>query len=127
MGKKINVLVVDDAQSMRYVIKATLLSLGHYVQEASDGLEALKLAKKSAFDLVLTDINMPNMNGFQLIEALRDLQSYKFIPILALTTQSDSVSKHKAKQLGATGWIVKPFTPEQLTEIITKLTGASAA
>ena len=65
---------------------------------------------------------MPNMNGFQLIEALRGLQAYKFTPILALTTQSDNISKNKAKQLGATGWIVKPFTPERLTELITKLT-----
>jgi len=127
MGKKLNVLIVDDAQSMRFVINATLLNLGHYVQEATDGLEALKSAKKNTFDLVITDINMPNMDGFQLIEALRSLHPYKFIPILALTTQSDTTSKQKAKQLGATGWIVKPFTPERLTELVTKLTDANAA
>ena len=127
MGKDINVLVVDDSQSMRYAVSTTLSSVGYFVQEASDGLEALKLAKKNTFDLVLTDINMPNMNGFLLIEALRDMNAYQFTPILTLTTQSDHASKHKAKLAGATGWIVKPFTSERLTELMAKMTKATAA
>jgi len=127
MGKEISVLVVDDSESMRYVICATLLSMGCHVQRASDGCDALKLAKNNIFDLVITDINMPNMNGFQLIESLRALGAYKFIPILTLTTLSDKASKHKAKLAGATGWIVKPFTSDQLAELVAKLMRATAA
>lgn len=124
---KIDVLVVDDSQSMRYAVTTTLSGAGYSIEEASDGLEALNLAQQKAFDLVLTDINMPNMNGFQLIEALRDMPGYKFIPIVTLTTQSDKESRQKAKLAGATGWIVKPFTPNRLIEILSKLTEAKVA
>lgn len=124
---KINVLVVDDSQSMRFAVTTTLSSVGYSTDEASDGLEAINLAKEKAYDLVLTDINMPNMNGFQLIEALRDLQGYKFVPIVTLTTQTDKESRQKAKQAGATGWIVKPFAPEQLIEVMAKLTESKVA
>jgi two-component system chemotaxis response regulator CheY len=124
---KINVLVVDDSQSMRYSVTTTLSSVGYSTDEACDGIEALNLAKDKVYDFVLTDINMPNMNGFQLIEALRDLQGYKFVPIVTLTTQTDKESRQKAKQAGATGWIVKPFTPDRLTEVMAKLTEAKVA
>jgi len=121
MGKIRNILIVDDSESMRFAVHTTLVSAGYNVQTASDGLEALNLAKKGTFDLVLTDINMPKMDGYQLIENLRKLKAFKFIPILTLTTQSDDVSKQKAKSIGATGWIVKPFSPPQLIRTLTKL------
>ena len=127
MGKEIKVLVVDDSPSMRFAVKTTLSSVGYQVQEASDGIEALELAKQHFFDFVLTDINMPNMDGFGLIEALRNLKEYKFIPILTLTTQTDKVSRQRAKKLGATGWIVKPFTSERLTEVMAKVTESKVA
>jgi len=121
MGKMHNILIADDSESMRFAIQATLIDAGYSVQVANDGLEALDLAKSGTFDLVLTDINMPKMDGFQLIENLRNLMAYKFIPILTLTTQSDDVSKHRAKQIGATGWIVKPFSPPQLVKTLKRL------
>jgi len=121
MGKIHNILIVDDSESMRFAVQATLVNAGYNVQAACDGIEALDLAKKGTFDLVLTDINMPKMDGYQLIENLRKLKAFKFTPILTLTTQSDDVSKQKAKHIGATGWIVKPFSPPQLIKILTKL------
>jgi len=121
MGNIRNVLIVDDSESMRFAVQATLESAGLNVQAASNGLEALDLAKKGIFDLVITDINMPKMDGYQLIENLRKLKAFKFTPILTLTTQSDNTSKQKAKEIGATGWIVKPFSPPQLIKILTKL------
>jgi len=127
MGKEIKVLVVDDSSSMRLAVKTTLSAAGYHVQEASDGVEALKLAEQSMFDLILTDINMPNMDGFGLIEAVRDLDAYKFVPILTLTTQSDKISRQRAKKAGATGWIVKPFTSERLTEVMSKLIDTKVA
>ena len=127
MGKEINVLVVDDSSSMRLAVTTTLSAVGYHVQEACDGLEALKLVNQNMFDLILTDINMPNMDGFGLIEAVRDLDAYKFVPILTLTTQSDKVSRQRAKKAGATGWIVKPFTSERLTEVMSKLIDTKVA
>ncbi|MFC1684499.1 response regulator [Pseudomonadota bacterium] len=127
MGKEIKVLVVDDSSSMRLAVTTTLSTVGYHVQEACDGLEALKLVNQNMFDLILTDINMPNMDGFGLIEAVRDLDAYKFVPILTLTTQSDKVSRQRAKKAGATGWIVKPFTSERLTEVMSKLIDTKVA
>ena len=120
--RKINqVLIVDDSESMRFALHTTLTIAGYEVHKACNGLEALKLAEENTYDLVLTDINMPVMDGYQLIENLRKLRTYKFTPILTLTTLSDDLSKRKAKQFGATGWIVKPFSPENLTEISARL------
>ncbi len=108
------ILAVDDSPSLRQMVAFTLKGAGHDVAEASDGVEALNIAKGQAFDLVITDINMPNMDGLQLIAELRKLPNFKFTPILCLTTESSDDKKRQGKEAGATGWIVKPFSPEKL-------------
>jgi two-component system, chemotaxis family, chemotaxis protein CheY len=109
-----SVLVVDDSTSMLQMISFTLKDAGYDVTEASDGSEALNIAKQKAVNLVLTDINMPVMDGITLIKELRQLPAYKHIPILCLTTESSDMKKMEGKKAGATGWIVKPFSPEKL-------------
>ena len=89
--------------------------------QAVDGVEALDLAKQSTVDLVLTDVNMPRMDGITLVRELRGLSSYKFTPMLVLTTESGQDTKQRGKQAGATGWIVKPFSPEQLLSTIARV------
>jgi two-component system chemotaxis response regulator CheY len=108
---------------MRQMVTFTLRGAGYDVLEASDGQAALQLAKTTRVDLVLTDINMPKMDGIALIQALRALPGYKFTPILTLTTESTADKKQAGKAAGATGWIVKPFNPEQLLAVIKKVLG----
>ena len=118
-----SILAVDDSASMRQMVTFTLKSAGYDVVEASDGQEALQLAKSKTFNLVLTDVNMPNMDGIALVRALRALPAYKFTPLLTLTTESTADKKQEGKAAGATGWIVKPFNPEQLLGVIKKVLG----
>lgn len=118
-----NILAVDDSASMRQMVAFTLKGAGYDVTEAADGDEALQLAKKTQYNLVLTDINMPNMNGIELTRELRALPNYKFTPILTLTTESTSDKKQEGKMAGATGWIVKPFNPDQLISTVKKVLG----
>ncbi len=108
------ILAVDDSPSLRQMVTFTLKGAGYEVSEAVDGVEALGIAKGQSFDLVITDINMPNMDGIQLISELRRLPNFKFTPILCLTTESSDDKKRQGKDAGATGWIVKPFSPEKL-------------
>lgn len=115
------ILAVDDSASMRQMVSFTLKGAGHDVVEASDGVEALGIAKKGAVDLVISDVNMPNMDGISLITELRKLAPYKFVPILMLTTESSMDKKSQGKAAGATGWIVKPFNPDQLLATIKKV------
>lgn len=116
------IIAVDDSASMRQMVSFTLKGAGHDVVEASDGVEALKLANQtSGVDLVISDINMPNMDGISLIKELRNLAPYKFTPILMLTTESSTDKKMEGKAAGATGWIVKPFNPDQLLATIGKV------
>lgn len=115
------ILAVDDSASMRQMVSFTLKGAGHDVVEASDGVEALGIAKKGAVDLVISDVNMPNMDGISLIAELRKLAPYKFVPILMLTTESSMDKKSQGKAAGATGWIVKPFNPDQLLATIKKV------
>ncbi|TQV84173.1 response regulator [Exilibacterium tricleocarpae] len=115
------ILAVDDSASMRQMVSFTLKGAGHDVVEASDGVEALKVAKSGAVDLVISDVNMPNMDGITLISQLRQLPSYKFTPMLMLTTESSGDKKSQGKAAGATGWIVKPFNPDQLLATINKV------
>ena len=115
------ILVVDDSTTMRQMVAFTLASAGHQVTEASDGNQALGLAKQKKFDLVITDVNMPGMNGIDLVQGLRGLPDCKFIPILVLTTEAGAELKQKGKSVGATGWIVKPFNPELLLETLKKV------
>ena len=115
------ILVVDDSVSMRKLVCATLVDAGHEVSEAGDGCEALEVAKKEESDLVVTDVNMPNMDGITLVGELRALPSYKFTPILVLTTEVDDQKKAAARSKGATGWLVKPFDPAKLLATMTKV------
>jgi len=112
------ILAVDDSSSMRQMVTFTLKSDGYDVTEAEDGAVALNIAKGKPFDLVLTDVNMPNMDGITLISELRKLPSFKGTPLLMLTTESATDKKQAGKNAGATGWIVKPFNPEQLLSVI---------
>ena len=115
------ILTVDDSASMRQMVSFTLKRAGYTVVEAADGVEALYYARTSAVDLVLTDVNMPNMDGISLVRELRQLQAYKFVPMLMLTTESGQDKKMQGKAAGATGWLVKPFNPEKLLATIVKV------
>jgi two-component system chemotaxis response regulator CheY len=115
------ILAVDDSISIRQIVAHTLRSKGHTVIEAVDGVDGLNKAKSGSVNLILTDINMPNMNGIEMIKQVRALPAYKYTPILTLTTESTTEMKMKGKQAGATGWIVKPFRPEQLLATIDKV------
>lgn len=125
MTKKI--LAVDDSKTMREMVTFTLKGAGYDVLEAEDGKAALSVLDGSKVDAVITDLNMPNMNGFELIRALRSNPNYKFTPILMLTTEGDDAKKKEGKEAGATGWIVKPFNPQKLVEVVNKVCPSEAA
>ncbi len=114
---------MDDSTSIRQMISFTLQNEGYEVIQAVDGLDALNKLSNIQVDMVLTDLNMPNMDGIELIKQLRTIQNYKFVPIVFLTTESQQEKKQQGKQAGATGWIVKPFNPEQLIGVVKKLLG----
>lgn len=116
-----SVLAVDDSASIRGLVNHVLKQAGFEVVLAEDGQVALDYARDNTVDLVLTDINMPNLDGFGLIEKLRALPAYKFVPLLVLTTESGTEKKMRGKAAGATGWIVKPFDPEQLLAVVKKV------
>lgn len=115
------ILAVDDSASMRQMVSFTLKQAGYEVVEACDGVEALDIARSRAVNLVLTDVNMPNMDGLTLVRELRQLEAYKFVPMLVLTTEAGQDKKMQGKQAGATGWLVKPFNPEKLLTTIAKV------
>jgi two-component system, chemotaxis family, chemotaxis protein CheY len=116
------ILTVDDSKSIRQMVTFTLQQAGYQVIEAEDGQDALtKLTP--AVKLVLSDLNMPNMNGIELIKAIRANPSSKFLPVVMLTTESDGGIKQAGRAAGATGWIVKPFNPEQLLAVVKKVLG----
>jgi two-component system chemotaxis response regulator CheY len=117
------ILAVDDSASMRQMVSFTLKGAGFDVIEAADGQQAFDKAKTTAVDLVLSDVNMPVMDGIELVRNLRTLPDYKFTPILMLTTESAGDKKVQGKNAGATGWLVKPFNPEQLLATIKKVMG----
>lgn len=115
------ILAVDDSAAMRQMIDATLRSAGHDVVQASDGDEALAFAERERVDLVITDVNMPNLDGISLVRKLRCLPDYRLVPLLILTTESSDSKKQEGKAAGATGWIVKPFNPDALTGVVRKV------
>jgi two-component system chemotaxis response regulator CheY len=115
------IVTVDDSSTMRRMVVFALKATGHNVLEAADGVAALHLARSRPVDLVITDVNMPNMNGLDLTRQLRALPAYSRTPILLLTTESDPEMKSKGRAAGATGWIVKPFEPEQLLAVVAKV------
>ncbi len=118
-----SILAVDDSASMRQMVAFTLKGAGYRVIEAADGQEAYEKAKATQVDLVLTDQNMPGMDGITLVKNLRALPSYDRTPILILTTESSDAMKAKGRAAGATGWLVKPFDPGKLLEVIGKVIG----
>ena len=117
------ILVVDDSGSLRQMVVFSLKSVGYQVVEAVDGQEAFDFAKKQIFDLVLTDQNMPKMDGLTLIRSLRQLPQYRKVPILMLTTESSDEMKARGRAVGANGWMVKPFDPKRLIEVVKKVLG----
>jgi two-component system chemotaxis response regulator CheY len=119
MGKSI--ISVDDSSTMRKMVSFTLKAAGYDVLEAADGAEALNLLKSKPVDLVLSDINMPNMNGLELTRQLRRQPAFSRTPIILLTTESDPGKKAEGRAAGATGWIIKPFNQDQLLAVIAKV------
>jgi len=117
------ILTVDDSPSVRQMVKITLSAAGYSVVEACDGKDGLDKAKSYPVNLVITDLNMPVMNGLEFIRSLRQAPAYRGVPIVFLTTESDDSMKQQAKAAGATGWITKPFKQEQLTTVAKKLLG----
>ena len=115
------ILTVDDSSTMRQMITFTLQGGDFDVLEAGDGVEALEVAQGKKLALIITDVNMPRMDGITLVHRLRALPEFKFTPILVLTTESDASMKQKGKEAGATGWIVKPFSPEKLMDTVNKV------
>ena len=115
------IMTVDDSASLRQMVKFVLRDGGYEVIEAVDGVDALAKLKGRELDLILSDINMPNVTGLELTRQLRAMPEYKFVPIVLLTTESHAEKKQEGKAAGATGWIVKPFTPDQLLAVVKKV------
>ena len=120
MGKKI--LIVDDSRTIRQQVGFTLTKEGFEVVEAEDGQDGLnKLQANADISMVVSDVNMPNMGGLEMVEAIRQIEQFKFLPIIMLTTESSGDKVERAKKAGASGWLVKPFNPEQLVGAVKKL------
>jgi two-component system, chemotaxis family, chemotaxis protein CheY len=119
MARKI--LTVDDSKTMRDMVGFTLRGAGFDVVEAEDGVRALSVLEKTTVDLVITDINMPNMDGVTLVRRLRDISTFRSTPILILTTEGGEDKKAQGRAAGATGWIVKPFAPDRLLQVVNKV------
>ena len=117
------ILAVDDSASIRQMVCFALKSAGYDVTEAVDGQDGLEKAKAKSYSLILTDQNMPRMNGITLIQNLRAMPQYKSIPTLMLTTESTDAMKAQGKAAGATGWLVKPFDPTKLLDVVKKVIG----
>ena len=115
------ILAVDDSVSIRQMVSHTLRDAGYEVETANDGQDALNKVASSKFDVVISDVNMPNMGGFELVKALRGKPQYKFVPILMLTTETSTEKKQQGKSAGATGWLVRPFNPETLLKTLKRV------
>ena len=118
------ILTIDDSASIRQMVAMTLTAAGHHVVEAGNGAEGYTKAIAQPLDAILTDLNMPVLNGIEFIRKYRQHPASKGVPIILLTTESDEALKAEAKAAGATGWIVKPFKQDQLVAVIKKVTGA---
>jgi two-component system chemotaxis response regulator CheY len=114
------VLIVDDSASMRQLVSFALRDAGYDVIDAINGKDAMNKLNGTKIEMVITDLNMPEMDGIEFIKQVRNNPGYKFTPIVMLTTESQEAKKQEGKQAGASGWIVKPFTPEQLIDIVKK-------
>ena len=112
------ILIVDDSRTVRTMVRQALEADHHQVVEATDGVAALAALDMGPADLVITDVNMPEMDGLKLVRVLRDRPGYRFTPILVLTTESGDEIKQRGREAGATGWLVKPFNPDQLRKTV---------
>lgn len=117
-----SILVVDDTRTMRKMVTAVLQGAGYSVEGAEDGSEALEKAKTRTFDLVITDYNMPIMDGIKLVSSLRGLPQYENVALIVLSTEFGAALKAQGRQAGATGWVAKPFDPEQMLDIVKQYT-----
>jgi len=117
------VLIVDDSRSMRQMVRSALETGGHVVTEREDGKVALSALQSESFDLVVTDVNMPEMDGLALTAAIRRLERHRFTPVLILTTEAGEDIKQRGRAAGATGWLVKPFNPTQLCQVVDRVLG----
>ena len=115
------ILTVDDSRTMRDMLRLALTSAGYNVVQAIDGVDGLAVLERESPDVVITDINMPKMDGFGFIEGARKREKFRILPILVLTTESDPEKKQRARSAGATGWIVKPFDPTKLVDVIRRV------
>lgn len=115
------IMTVDDSLSIRQMVGFTLSRAGYDVVEASDGMDAVKKLNEKPVNMIITDLNMPNMDGIELIKQVRSKPAYKFMPIIMLTTESQDEKKQAGKAAGATGWIIKPFKPDQLLAVVKKV------
>lgn len=115
------IMTADDSASIRQMVSFTLKDAGYNVVEASDGRDAIDKLNGTTINMLISDVNMPNMDGIELVRQVRTNPAYKFIPIIMLTTESQDSKKQEGKQAGATGWIVKPFKPEQLLSVVKKV------
>lgn len=120
---KKRVMTVDDSRTMREMVALTLRKASFDVLEAEDGQQALSMLKTASVDVIITDLNMPKVDGVALIRALRDDPKWRTVPILMLTTESDSTKKAAGKSAGATGWLVKPFDPAKLIDVVNRVAG----
>lgn len=120
-GKKI--LIVDDSPSIRQVVRLNLVKAGHEVTEAGNGSEALEILGNGTFDLIVSDLNMPKMDGLTFVSKLRDTTAGKFVPVIMLTTESTEERKMQGLALGVRAWLVKPFMPDKLVSAVAKLAG----
>ncbi|MFP5512251.1 MAG: response regulator [Alphaproteobacteria bacterium] len=120
---KKKVMTVDDSRTMRDMVSFTLRGAGYDVVEAADGQQAMSAIATTKIDLVITDLNMPVMDGLTLIRKLRAIPAHRTLPILMLTTEADESKKAEGRAAGATGWIVKPFNPDKLVSVVQKVCG----
>ncbi len=119
---KKNILIIDDSESIREVVASALEQSGYNVIKGINGLDGLKCLKEAeAIDLIVTDLNMPIMDGISFLKEVRSIDTYKYLPVIILTTESQEQKKQEAKNAGATGWIIKPFSKEKLLEVIKKV------
>jgi two-component system chemotaxis response regulator CheY len=116
-----NILIVDDSASVRQVVSISLKQAGYDVIEGVDGKDALKQLTGQKVHLIISDVNMPNMDGISLVKAVKQMPAYKFTPIVMLTTESQEAKKKEGQEAGAKAWVVKPFKPEQLLGVVQKL------
>ena len=115
------VMIVDDSRTLRHMVNTTLNGAGYATVNAVDGLEAMEKLSEGKVNLIICDINMPNMDGLTFLREIKKRKEYKFIPVIMLTTESQAAKRDEAREAGATAWIIKPFTSEQILKAVDKL------